>query len=101
MNSHLQVPEEQLRIIRTLLQEYVPHCDVRAFGSRVTGRFKPQSDLDIAIIHNQPIDALVLAKLRLAFEESPLPWKVDVIEYHAVSPAFRRAIDFVNVPVHQ
>lgn len=53
------------------------------FGSRVSGwpfghGPKPYSDLDLAVWSAHPQLDLALAKLRADFEDSNLPWRVDV-----------------------
>lgn len=75
-----------------LLSEHVPHQEVWAFGSRVSGRVKPYSDLDLAVISERPL-GLGLANLKTAFSESDLPFKVDVVEYASAGPEFRKIID--------
>ena len=45
----IDLAPEQLAIVRRLLATYVPECEVRAFGSRVTWTAKPHSDLDLAL----------------------------------------------------
>ena len=97
MSSNLQVSKEHLNIIKSLIKEYVPDYKVVAFGSRVSGTPKPYSDLDLAIIYDEPLDAMLLAKLRLALEESDLPYKVDIVEYVLVSDAFKEVIDSDNL----
>lgn len=42
-------PEYQT-IIRNILRQYLPGFEVWAFGSRVTGRAKHYSDLDLVVI---------------------------------------------------
>lgn len=83
---------EQLAIVSRLLATHVPDCEVRAFGSRVTGKTKPYSDLDIALIAPARLPILRLAALREAFAESTLPIRVDVLDWHAISDAFRDVI---------
>lgn len=42
-----------------------------------------------------------MARLKEAFEESNLPFKVDVLDYHAVLPHFRVHIDAGNVRIYK
>ncbi len=80
-------------IVCDILNRFVPHYDVWAFGSRVTGKAKPYSDLDIAIITQQPLDLSTSANLAEAFAESDLPYKVDVVDWAVTSTAFRKIIN--------
>lgn len=89
----IDLPPEQLAIVRRLLAAQVPECEVRAFGSRVTGNPKPYSDLDLALLGPARLPVVRLATLREAFAESELPIRVDVIDWHAVSENFRNIVD--------
>jgi predicted nucleotidyltransferase len=89
----LDLAPQHLDLVRRLVARHVPGLEVRAFGSRVTGRARPTSDLDLALMSTEPLDLLVLADLREAFSESDLPMRVDVVDWSAISPAFRRIIE--------
>jgi uncharacterized protein len=82
-----------LERVRKILAEHVPQCEVRAFGSRVNRRTKNYSDLDLAVVapHRLPDDTL--RHLREAFEESDLPFRVDLLDWHGLSPAFQKVIE--------
>lgn len=53
---------------------------VKLFGSRVRGDHKSTSDIDLAVTSAQPTQSLLLA----AFENSNLPYTVDVINYKSI-----------------
>ncbi|MCL6591561.1 MAG: nucleotidyltransferase domain-containing protein [Firmicutes bacterium] len=74
------------------LRQYLPGYEVWAFGSRVTGKAKRYSDLDLAVISNHPLDFGLLGEIRDAFSESDLPFKVDLVDWAATSPEFREII---------
>nr|WP_269110943.1 nucleotidyltransferase domain-containing protein [Acetobacter senegalensis] len=75
-----------------ILNEIVPDREVRAFGSRVTGKAKPFSDLDLAIMGDEPLPLETRAWLEEAFSESDLRWKVDVLDWLQVDDDFRSII---------
>jgi predicted nucleotidyltransferase len=80
--------------VRRILESNLPE-DVRvfAFGSRVHGRnLKPYSDLDLCLRAEKPLPVTVLTKLAADFEDSHLPYKVDVVDWGALSPEFRDVI---------
>ena len=81
------------------MREYAPDCEVRAFGSRVTGGARPYSDLDLAIIGEAPLGLVSLGLIKEAFEESDLPIRVDVIDWHDTSESFRKIIESNCVPL--
>jgi type I restriction enzyme S subunit len=82
-----------LHQIKMILREYVPECEVWAFGSRVgSPTAKRFSDLDLAVISSEALPTRRLALLANAFEESDLPIKVDVVDWQSTSPALRQRI---------
>ena len=83
----------QLTTVQAILTSNVPGVPAFLFGSRATGRAKKYSDVDIALMPVQPLNWLVLADLREAFETSNLPVTVDVIDWSAASPGFRAAVE--------
>jgi len=89
----VNVSPRQLEIIKRILAEYVGDCEVRAFGSRVNGLAKGYSDLDVAVVAPNKIKRRTKMLLREAFEESGLPFRVDIIDYNAASDEFRAIIN--------
>jgi predicted nucleotidyltransferase len=57
---------------------------VHIFGSRAKGTSKPGSDIDLAIMNRLP-DIKVLLRLKNDFEESSLPYKVDLVDFHTLT----------------
>jgi len=89
----INVAKHNLITIRKILQKCAPDCEVRAFGSRVNGTAKSYSDLDLAIIGKEKIKRTTKSSLRRAFEESKLPFRVDVLDYNAISKQFQAIVD--------
>jgi predicted nucleotidyltransferase len=89
----IDVRPDHLEIIKAILKQYTPGCEVRIFGSRVTGKAKIHSDLDLALACEQKIASKFLSLLQAAFEESDLPFRVDVLDWKAISPEFRKVIE--------
>ena len=91
----------QLETVAAILADLVPFAEVRAFGSRVKGTATAHSDLDLAIVATAPLPLATLGNLLEAFQESPLPFTVDIVDCHAITPEFRQLIDrqFVVVQI--
>jgi len=53
----LDLSADHLETVRRILACHVPGREVRAFGSRVTGRAWRYSDLDLLIMGSEPIPA--------------------------------------------
>lgn len=88
----ISITSQQLRLINKILQDFVPECEVRAFGSRVNGRHREYSDLDLVILGKEKLPWQVMSNLREAFAESDLPFRVDVLDWHDISPEFQQII---------
>ena len=82
-----------LATVQRILAEHVPECEVRAFGSRATWTAKDYSDIDLAIVGEGPLEWRTLGRLKEAFEESSLPMRVDVLDWHDISENFRKVIE--------
>ncbi|MBI5400490.1 nucleotidyltransferase domain-containing protein [Candidatus Saganbacteria bacterium] len=89
----LNLDPDQLQIVQTILAEHIPACEVLAFGSRITGKYKHYSDLDIIIVGQTKIERRKLIKLKEAFAESALPFRVDILDWQRLSSEFKKVIE--------
>ena len=85
----------QANIIKNILSSY-PYPFL-AFGSRVKGSYKEYSDLDLC--YQVDIPDSVIASLMEAFEESDLPFKVDIVAWKRCSAEFQQMIVEDLVPI--
>ena len=92
IHADLDLSPEQQRILQKILERHVPNREVRAFGSRVTGTARKQSDLDLCIMEDASLPLDELAKLQEAFDDSDLPFQVDIVDWASTSTSFRRII---------
>ena len=84
---------EQRRIVLAILRANLPPCArVWAYGSRATGRAGRFSDLDLAIDADRPLSVDETARLREAFTESDLPFRVDLLDWQTIDAGFRLTI---------
>ena len=79
-------------IVRNALRRYVPDREVLVFGSRATCTAKEYSDLDLAIMGEEPLSLRVVSALEEALGESDLPFKVDIVDWARIDEGFRRII---------
>ena len=84
----IQMERRHWKIVQDILQKY-PYT-FYAFGSRVKGSARKLSDLDICFMDTIPWN--VKAHMDEDFEESDLPYKVDIINGNTISDSFRDAI---------
>jgi predicted nucleotidyltransferase len=88
----IDIAPAHLQTVKAILRQHAPGCEARVFGSRFKGAAKPHSDLDLAIVGAEKLPFRQLAALRIAFEESDLPYRVDVLDWHSLSPEFQAVI---------
>ncbi|MCL2837933.1 MAG: restriction endonuclease subunit S [Oscillospiraceae bacterium] len=91
----------EMEIILNIIKKHTPNYDVLAFGSRYKWTNTETSDLDLALIGEDKIGYSVISKIKEDFMESDLPFKVDVIDYNAISESFKKIIDAGNERIYK
>lgn len=87
------VNEINLKIVKDILKNIIPDCEVWAFGSRVHGKnLKKFSDLDLVIFSEKNLSIDSYLKLKEAFSESDLPFRVDISEWKKLDENFKKII---------
>ena len=102
MNSSppiIDLRPDHWEIVLEILQRRLPSRHVFAFGSRATWTAKDYSDLDLAIMGEQPVPLSVLSALNEEFVESDLPFRVDIVDFASLDDNFRAIIQQHGVPV--
>ena len=97
--SKLQLTKVQLQTVLQILDQFVPkqHCWV--FGSRIKGTADKYSDLDLAVDCGETLSIRQLAQLNNAFDESDLPFTVDLVDWHRIDDDFRQYIAYYAVDI--
>jgi predicted nucleotidyltransferase len=100
-NRRLALLPGELEIVREILRRHVPGREVWAFGSRAKGKARLFSDLDLAVLGDQPLALSIRADLAEDFSESDLPFKVDIVDWATTSERFREIIrgEYVVIPL--
>lgn len=89
----VDVSSTQLETVLNILKKNLPpNTTVWVFGSRAGKTKKAFSDLDLAIDATAPLLYSTLVNLKNDFEESDLPYKVDVVDWHLIDAAFQARI---------
>ena len=100
MTSPVDIRPDHLEIVKSILREYLPAgVKVWVFGSRANWTTKDSSDLDIALEGETKLSHKLLGALKDAFEDSTLPYTVDVVDLHAVSHAFKQIVEKQKTPL--
>ncbi|MET4001291.1 nucleotidyltransferase domain-containing protein [Marinobacterium sp. MBR-109] len=88
----IEIEPRHWAIVADILEKHLPDYEVWAFGSRARHNAKRYSDLDLAIISEEPLPLQQLAVINAEFSDSDLPWRVDLLDWAATSEAFRSQI---------
>ena len=93
----IDIAPADLETIRCILREYAPGLEVRAFGSRVSWTARETSDLDVALLTEEPLSIARMTNLKAAFTKSYLPFRVDIVDWASTSENFRKVIEREHV----
>ena len=86
-------------LVRSVLADHLPKgVRVFVYGSRATGKARRWSDLDLLLEASEPLPRDIIIDLREAFDESDLPWPVDITDRATISDDFAKAIAADVVP---
>ena len=98
LNQTISLSDRQAQIVSEILSARQGRIgEVKVYGSRATGRARPGSDLDLVIF--SPITDHDMTDLWVAFEESDLPIRVDLVAWDQIaSPRLRDEIHRHAVP---
>ncbi|MDE0105209.1 MAG: nucleotidyltransferase domain-containing protein [Bryobacterales bacterium] len=91
IDKRIDVGPRQLAVVLALLQEHLPHTEVWAYGSRVVGTSTDRSDLDL-VAFARPDQLERIYDLREAFDESDLPFRVDLFVWDQIPDSFKARI---------
>jgi predicted nucleotidyltransferase len=83
--------------IRDLLLQQFPTTTVSVFGSRARGDHRSASDIDLLIEPTNEIPTLIISRLRAFFEESPFPFKVDIVLENEIAESYRKQIHLEKI----
>lgn len=86
----IQLTDDQLAEVTSILATTPFECWV--FGSRARGTARPDSDLDICLRGDVAVTLEELGRLREAFEESHLPFVVDLVDFKDLPDFFRQQV---------
>ena len=98
MSNH-GLTERQVRVIAEILRPFLHKISkVGLFGSRATGTYRENSDIDMVLYG--PLEATDVDRLHTLFDDSSLPMSVDVSAYHLIDhPPMKAHIEAVLKPL--
>ena len=89
--DNIDLTVTQRKEVAILLKHYLPNTEVWAYGSRVKFTSKLSSDLDV-VVFIVPEQKAAFYSLKEAFEESSLPFRVDLFIWDEVPEQFHKNI---------
>ena len=92
----VDISAKQRETILTLLKRHLPGTAAWVYGSRAKWTSRPQSDLDL-VVFSAPEQGARVGALREAFEESDLPFRVDLFVWDDVPEAFHEKIEAEHI----
>lgn len=95
MTNKINLEKKHLDVVKKLLDIYLSNdtqAKVYIFGSRVTNTAKDFSDIDIAINAGKKLSLSDLANLKDDFDNSILPYNVDIVDINDISEDFKNHI---------
>lgn len=90
--------ERDMKTITSILSNYSEVQKVDLFGSRAKGNYKLGSDIDLVVM-NKGLSSKTLLNISRDFEESLLPYFVDIVSFHDITNQdFTDHIERVGTP---
>ena len=83
--------EKYLNILKEIVLSIIEPREVMVFlfGSRAIGEYTKGADADIGLLSDKKIPTKLYHQIRNAIDESIVPWKVDIVDFTRVEPAFK------------
>lgn len=84
----INMEKKYIEILKSILQKY--NYSFFLFGSRITKKIKPFSDIDL--FYTEDIPNSIIYQLEEDLEESDLPYRVDLVSYNKCDEDFKKII---------
>ncbi len=85
--------DRHINFILKILRQNFSDAKFYIFGSRAKNTYKEYSDIDIAVdFKGQKLSADILGRVLIEFQDSTLPYEVDVIDLNSIDDKFKSLI---------
>ena len=88
INSAIDLTPLQQDTIKELISKYLPNPKVWIYGLRAKSTSRIESDLDMGVF-SKPEQNCAVSNLRETFEESNIPFRVDLFIWDEIPASFR------------
>ena len=86
----MHLPKKDILFIKKTFKNIAPQLEVYLFGSRATGvNLKKFSDIDLAIKSKRKFNPSIISRLKDAFDESDIEYRVDIVDLKSISKEFK------------
>lgn len=87
----IDLEEKYIDFIKNTISSMIHNYKLYVFGSRAKNRARKYSDIDLAI-DSQELTPQIKTKLEFTFENSTLPYEVDIINLNDIDNKFKNLI---------
>ncbi|MBP3820829.1 nucleotidyltransferase domain-containing protein [bacterium] len=95
--NNFGLPQNTYELIKNFLKSFNEVEDVKIFGSRAKGNYKPQSDIDL-VLYGEKITEKLMLHIATELDELPTPYKFDIVDYKTISNEnFKNSIDKYSI----
>lgn len=99
MNKSIDIAPHHQQEILNVLSNLLPGIGVWAFGSRINGTARKNSDLDLVVFSTPELSHYV-HEVRETFDESNLPFRVDMLVWDELPENFQDNIKNEHVDLY-
>lgn len=96
----LDLEERHKDFIINSITAIIPDVEIFIYGSRVKGKARKYSDVDIALKCDEEIPFDTMLKLKAFFSDSIFPYMVDIIDLNSISENFKTRIQNDLLKIH-
>ena len=87
----IDLEKKYLDFVKQTIASYLKDYKLYIFGSRTKNKAKEYSDIDLAIDSTE-LTPKIKSKIEAFFEDSTLPYEVDIIDLNNVTESFKQLI---------
>ncbi len=89
----LDLELKYVNFIRDKILALIPDVEIYFFGSRTQGKALEYSDVDVALKSSDKIPIEKMLQLKAQFEESTIPYKIDIVDLNNLKAEFKKIIE--------
>lgn len=75
--------DDTIKILKDFFKQFPQIEQVKIFGSRAKGDYRPNSDIDFVLFGNH-IDETFIRHIASEIDELPTPYKYDILDYKTI-----------------